>query len=403
MKTSKGLEEVLGEDYSGHQVLLQKTIYGLVQAAREWWKKIVRSLKEIGFQSCQSDTCLLIRRNTKGTVILCVYVDDVCCVGDKEAVKIAIKEIEAIYSIKHVGELHEYVGVTIERRKNGSIIMSQPDTIKKIKKKFGNELKDIRKAPSPAGASDVVMRPISKEEIVDEETQGLYRSGVGMLLWMTKHTRPDIANAVREASKVMDGATPAHYKYMLRICKYVVETDFRKLIFKADEKHDEHWHVVSYCDSDFSGDRDTRKSVSGFLIYFMGCLIAWRSRSQKSVTLSSTEAEYVACSEAATEIIYVRNLLEFCGLKVEYPLMLNIDNIGAIYLAENATSSKRTKHVATRYHYVRDYIEDGILKVVFVRTAENQSDPDTKNLAVEPFLKHIGKYMFDDVEDDKVA
>jgi copper chaperone CopZ len=190
--------------------LLQKTIYGLVQAAREWWKKIVRSLKELGYESCQSDSGLLIRRNEKGTVILCIYVDDVCCVGDEEAVKTAIKEIEAIYNIKHVGELSEYVGVTIEKGIDGSIIMSQPDTIKKIKSKFGKELNALRKAPSPAGASDVVMRPIDKEETVDEETQGLYRSGVGMLLWMTKHTRPDISNAVREASKVMDGATSAH-------------------------------------------------------------------------------------------------------------------------------------------------------------------------------------------------
>jgi hypothetical protein len=196
----------------------------------------------------------------------------------------------------------------------------------------------------------------------------------------------------------MDGATQAHFKYMLRICKYVVDTDFRKLLFKPEEKHDDEWHMVAFCDSDYSGDRDTRKSVSGFLIYFMGCLVAWRSRSQKSVTLSSTEAEYVSCSEAATEIIYVRNLMEFLGLKIEYPILLNIDNIGAIYMADNATSSKRTKHVDTRWHYVRDYIQDGILKVVFVRTRENQSDPFTKNLPVEPFLRHTGHFMFDDNE-----
>jgi hypothetical protein len=129
----------------------------------------------------------------------------------------------------------------------------------------------------------------------------------------------------------------------------------------------------------------------------MGCLVAWRSHSQKSVTLSSTEAEYVACSEAATEIVFIRNLLEFLGLKIEYPILLNIDNIGAIYMAENATSSKRTKHVDTRWHYVRNWIKDGIIKVIFVRTAENQSDPFTKNLPVEPFLKHTGEFMFDDV------
>jgi hypothetical protein len=398
MKTPKGLEEVVAEDYDGHQVLLLKTIYGLVQAAREFWKKIVKSLKDLNFKPCQSDSCLLFRTDKNGTVILCIYVDDICCVGDEKAVKIAIDEIEALYKIKHVGELQEYVGVTVEKRQDGSIVMSQPDTITKIQKKFGKELELIKQVKSPAAASDVVMRPQEESEKINDDKQGLYRSGVGMLLWLTKHTRPDIANAVRESSKVMDGATEAHYKYMLRICKYVVDTDHRKLIFNPKERSDDTaWSMQAYCDSDYSGDRDTRKSVSGYLIYFMGCLVAWRSRSQKSVTLSSTEAEYVACSEAATEIVFIRNLLEFLGLKIEYPILLNIDNIGAIYMAENATSSKRTKHVDTRWHYVRNWIEDGIIKVIFVRTAENQSDPFTKNLAVEPFLKHTGEFMFDDV------
>jgi hypothetical protein len=149
----------------------------------------------------------LTRSDVNGTVILCICVDDVCCVGDRSAVKIAIEEIEAIYNIKRVGELDEYVGVTVKKKSNGSIVMSQPDTITKIKEKFGDELKDLKRARTPAGASEKVMRPTSDEEIVSSDKQGLYPSGVGMLLWLTKHSRPDIANAVRESSKVMDSAT----------------------------------------------------------------------------------------------------------------------------------------------------------------------------------------------------
>jgi len=87
----------------------------------------------------------------------------------------------------------------------------------------------------------------------------------------------------------------------------------------------EEWEIKAFSDSNFGGDKDTRRSVSGYVLYFMGCPISWMSRGQKSVTLSSTEAEYVALSEATTEIMFVRNLLDFIGIKVKYPIVVNVD------------------------------------------------------------------------------
>ena len=119
------------------------------------------------------------------------------------------------------------------------------------------------------------------------------------------------------------------------------------------------------------------------------CAVSWRSRGQKGVTLSSTEAEYVAVSEVATEILYIAKMLEFLDTDVQYPIIVNVDNIGAIYLATTAKTGSRTKHVDVRYHFVREYIEKGILKVVFVRSAENVADVMTKNLGRELFEKHV--------------
>ena len=90
--------------------------------------------------------------------------------------------------------------------------------------------------------------------------------------------------------------------------------------------------MKAYCDSDFAGDADTRRSVSGYVIYLMGCPIAWKSKGQKNVTLSSTEAEYVAVSEISSEILFLKGLLEFLGLDIDYPIHVHVDNIGAIYL-----------------------------------------------------------------------
>ena len=149
------------------------------------------------------------------------------------------------------------------------------------------------------------------------EMQKSFRSRIGMLLWLMKHSRPDISNATREGSKVIDKATLGDYNYMLQIVKYVLETKEMKLLFNKDKEEEGTWRIVGYSDSDFAGDKDNRRSMTGFIIYFMGCPIAWRSRSQKSVALSSTEAEYYGMSDLVTQIIFIKNTLEFLGIKVE--------------------------------------------------------------------------------------
>ena len=180
---------------------------------------------------------------------------------------------------------------------------------------------------------------------------------------------------------------------MLRIVKYVLEMKEIKLLFNKDKEEEETWRIVGYSDSDFAGDKDNRQSVTGFIIYFMGCPIAWRSRSQKSVALSSTEAEYYGMSDLVTEIIFIKNTLEFLGIKVQLLIVVHVNNIGTIYLADNATLSNRTKHIDTRYHYTRDYVEDGIIKVKFVKSENNDADAFTKNTKSEDFMKHTAKYM----------
>ena len=129
MTIPKGLSEYSnGEDLSMECVMLKKSIYGLVQAARAWWRKFTKSLQNIGFKRCPSDNCLMMRKNVDGIVILCIYVDDVCCIGDKTAIVKAINEIEGIYSIKRIGELSEFIGVNIQVREN-TMYFSQNDTM----------------------------------------------------------------------------------------------------------------------------------------------------------------------------------------------------------------------------------------------------------------------------------
>jgi len=141
--------------------------------------------------------------------------------------------------------------------------------------------------------------------------------------------------------------------------------------------------LKAYLDADFAGDEETRISVTGYVVYFMSVPVCWRSRGQKSVTLSATEAEYVACSEVVKEVLFILQLLKHLRVEVQLPIRVHVDNIGAIFLAENQNSSDRTKHVDTRYHFVQQYIRDETVMIEFVRSRDNDSDIFTKNTTSE--------------------
>jgi hypothetical protein len=129
-----------------------------------------------------------------------------------------------------------------------------------------------------------------------------------------------------------------------------------------------------YSDSDWAGDSENRISITGFIIYLLGTPICWRSKGQKGVTLSSSEAEYVAMSEAVKEIRFVYYPVVSLGISVKLPMIVITDNIGAIFMAENPFSGVRTRHIDTRYHFIREHVEDGFIKIIFVKTNDNDAD-----------------------------
>jgi hypothetical protein len=130
----------------------------------------------------------------------------------------------------------------------------------------------------------------------------------------------------------------------------------------------------------------------------LGVPICWRSKGQKGVSLSIIEAEYVAMSEAVKEIRLVYYLLESLGISVKLPIIVRIDNNGAIFMAENASSGVRTRHIDTRYHFIREHIEDGFIEIVFVRTSDNDANIFTKNVNKETYEKHIVKFLGNEVK-----
>ena len=396
MSIPEGMSIFLQKEFGKDEALqLVQAMYGLVQAARQFFKKLRDTMVEkMGFTKCLSDQCLLFKKNELGTVIVCLYIDDTMVVGDKAAVDDFKKQLAKFFNTKEEGRMTEYVGCMV-KSVDGSLFLHQSNLIKKIERKFGDKIENLRIYKTPGTPGQGLVQVEDEGKTLSEEDQTEYRSGVGMLLFLTKFSRPDIANAVRELSKVNNKACEAHVKELLRVIKFIIDTRFWSLRYRIDDddRKIQNWKLKAYSDSDFAGDKDTRLSVSGYGIYLFNCLISWKSRAMRTHALSSTEAEYIAVSEVLCEILFIRQVLEFMGVKLEYPIVIHCDNVGAIFLAHNAKVSSRTKHIQLKTHLIREYVDKGVVKVIFVRSLQNDSDIWTKNASEAIYRNHTDKFM----------
>ena len=372
-------------------LVLDKTIYGLVQSARRYGMKFANWMRSIGFKQCGCDPCLMMRKDASGTCYVLTYVDDNLVIGDDKAIQALLKDVErSEFTVTTEDKLKDYLSCEIITDKTGKKAwIGQPHMVKKIIKEFQDECKGMQVYQTPGTPSSQIVSPKDEDPILDDDAQKRYRTGVGMLMYCIKHSRPDIANAVRELTKVLGKATPAAYKEMLRVIKFVSDTKNMGLKVNPVVPEDGKWRLKVYSDSDWAGSKDDRRSVGSYYIFLNDVLILWRSKSQKVVSLSSSEAEFYACAEAVKEIPFVAQILLFMGIPLHLPVDVRVDNVGAIFMTENVSSSTRTRHMDTRWWYVNQLQEeDKLIKVQFVPTAKNVSDIGTKNVSVDIYKAH---------------
>ena len=163
------------------------------------------------------------------------------------------------------------------------------------------------------------------------------------------------------------------------------------------------WILEIFSDSDWAGDKDNRRSISEFILFLFGVPISYKSRQQKTVSLSSAEAEWIALSEAIREILFAIHVLEGMKIAVKKPVIVRVDNMGAIFMAKNTTATKRTKHIDIKAHFVHEHVneETGQMEIVFVRSEENKSDIFTKNVPRETMKKQSEEYLGEEDEIHK--
>ena len=226
------------------------------------------------------------------------------------------------------------------------------------------------------------MEPVDQEEISSMKDIP-FRELVGGLLHLARNTRPDISFAVSLLSRFMQKPRELHWRFLKRLLRYIKTTNFYSLVFKKNNKTCMP-KLIGFTDSDYAGSLDDRKSTSGYAFNYGECLISWHSSRQKTVSLSSTEAEYIGLTSAVKELIWLNQLLSELNRQV-FQLVIYCDNKSAICLAKNPEFHVRPKHIDIRHHFIREAIDAHKILIGHISTNEMPADIFTKAL---PKVKH---------------
>jgi Reverse transcriptase (RNA-dependent DNA polymerase) len=225
------------EEYSSntHFVLLLKALYGLVQAARQWWRKITEVFAKLDLFPTQADPCLFVRklRRNELPAYIILYVDDGGIIGTPQIIQEGINSLKQDFMVKDLGPIEHFVGCHLLPSKDTTIIwIHQSKLLKYLEDFYRTEIRTSKVYKIPAAPKTVFMRPQEGDATIPNFDQSKYRSGVGMLLFLVKHSRQDLANSVRELTKVLDGATLDYWKGMVRVINYVLGTRIYALKLK---------------------------------------------------------------------------------------------------------------------------------------------------------------------------
>ncbi|KAK0579794.1 hypothetical protein LWI29_031544 [Acer saccharum] len=326
---------------------LKKALYGLKQAPRAWNMRIDDYFQENGFEKCPYEHALYMKKETDGSLLYaCLYVDDLIFTGNNPAMfedfkRRMVKEFE----MTDIGLMAHFLGIEVVQSEKG-IFISQSIYAKEILKRFGMEKCNPVTTPVETGLE------LRKNERGDVDPT-YFKSLVGSLRYLTC-TRPDILYGVGLVSRYMETPDQSHLNAAKRILRYIKGTINDGILYTKCED----CRLIGYSDSDWGRDLDERKSTTGFTFFMGDTAFTWSSKKQAIVTLSSCEAEYVAACSAVCHGIWIRNVLQYLGFPQVNPTEIYIDNRSAIALAKNPVFHERSKHIDTRYHFIREHVKN---------------------------------------------
>ena len=360
---------------------LEKSLYGLKQAPRAWNDRFTSFLPSIGFTFSHADPSLFVKVSGSSHVYLLLYVDDIIITGDSEVLIAEVKvALQAEFDMKDLGDLNFFLGLEIKYLKNG-LFLSQHKYASDLVHKAGLDSCNSHMTPCQSGFKLYENGGTS----LSSSDASQFRSLVGCLQYLT-FTRPDIAYAVNSVCQFLHNPTDIHLHAVKRIIKYISGTlefgiGFRKGVSRVLNKHSfSSMQLHAFCDADWAGNPNDRKSTTGFVILLNGSPVSWCSKKQTAVSRSSTEAEYRSMADTTSELQWLMILLRELHVSLDTVPVLHCDNISALALATNPVHHSKLKHVEVDVHFTRAQVKAGIIKVQFVSSKEQLADLFTKGL-----------------------
>ena len=357
---------------------LRKAIYGLKQSPLLWYFYLTEALKEFNLSVSDFDPCILVSKD----LYCCVYVDDILITGKPHLVNECINKLQLRFKYTDSGETLLLLCMQIDRTPK-YIRLYQEQYIVEILERFC--MKDCNPVKTLIEAHTPLQTATDNDQLCDQK---LYQSLKGSLMYAATPTRPGIAHATHFLGQFSAQPTETHLVAAKRVLRYLRGTPTMGIKYNYESNH---IPLRVYSDSSFASNLTDRHSYTGLIIQTHGHTVIWRSKKQKTVSDSTTVAEYVALAFAAKQSIWVRRGLSLLGINTVPTI--HCDNTAAIRLTENSGVSDRTKHIDVKYHLVRELREKGEIRVVSVGTKDNLADVCTKGLTrvlFKGFLDRLG-------------
>lgn len=368
-------------------VKLRKSLYGLKKSPKQWNEKFNSIMIKENFIKSKADSCLYIKCNGKYKIYVLLYVDDILTFGTEEN---SVNEFKNMlcreFKMKNLGFISDFIGINVKQNlETGVTELSQKEYLENVLKRF--HMENCKPVSSPIDKNFVFNQSCNEKS--DKGIENLCRQILGCLMYAVCGTRPDLSISVSILSRYQNRANNMLLSALKRVLRYIKHTLDYKLVYKCNGEG----RLIGYCDANWGGDLVDRKSTTGYCFMFKNCMISWCSKKQCSVSLSSTESEYISMSMAAGEACWLINIIkDLFQNENMYPVTIFSDNQSAIKVA-STECIKRLKHIDIRYHYVRELITKGKIVVKYVKTEDQLADALTKPVNARSLLKFVNICM----------
>ncbi|GJR58078.1 retrovirus-related pol polyprotein from transposon TNT 1-94 [Tanacetum coccineum] len=359
---------------------LRKALYGLKQAPRAWYDELSKFLISKGFTKCIIDPTLFTIKYEED-ILLCKFM--LMLIFGSTNPKFS-KRFEKLmhnrFEMSLMGEMEFFLGLQIHQSPRG-IFINQAKYTLEILNKHGME--KGQSIGTPMATKPKLDSDLSGESI----DQTNYHSKIRSLVYLTS-SRPDIVQAVCYCARYQARPTEKHLKEVKWIFRYLRGTINMGLWYPKGSG----FELTAFSDADHAGCVDTRKNTSGGIQFLGDKLVSWMSKKQNSTAMSSAEAEYMALSASCAQVMWMRTQLQDYGFNYN-KIPLYCDSQSAIAISCNPVQHSRTKHIHTRYHFIKEQVENGIIELYFVRTEYQLADMFTKALSEDRFqylVRRIG-------------